>query len=180
MTAGDINLLKAKTTLSAQQIAILDNLRQIGIILIAIALLGGVVTGSLYWFVSTQLTAAEAKKSQLLRNIASEAQKEALYVSLKNRLPIVQKAFDDYEPWGDIVGLIPTIATPPALKSVAVDDKNMTQMTVEENSIEETAVVINQVIALVRSRKIYNPQLVGLQITDDGSVQMTLSFLPLF
>ncbi len=180
MAAGDINLLKTKSTLSQEQVAILDHLKTVGYVLITLAIFGGMATGSVYFLLANQLSSAENRKSELLRQVTTHASKEALYVSLKDRLPIVQKVLDNKENWAGILEIIPSIAFTPSLKSVIIGENNITQLTIQTDTIEDTATVVNQVISLVGDRRIYNPQLVGLQITEHGSVQMTLSFLPLF
>lgn len=178
MAAGDINLLKSRSSLSPQLQAIQEQIRWLGFGSIIFVIVACIVVGVTYVILLQQRQALDARRQQVLSAIANESLKEGLYFSLKQRLPVADKALATQRPWGPLFEAITTIAVPPQLSSVTVDDQNVVVLTIRATSIDETANAVNAVVGLVQERKVRNPQLVGLQLMKDGAVQLSLSFIP--
>lgn len=178
MAAGDINLLKSRSSLSPQILAIQEQLRWVGagsILLVIILALGIGVT---YLIFLQQRQALETRRKQVLSAIANESVKEGLYFSVRQRLPVVEKALGMQQPWGSLLDDINTIARPPDLSSVVVDEQNIVVLSIKATSVEQTADMVNAVVRLVQERRIKNPQLLGLQLSKEGNVQINLSYIP--
>lgn len=178
MASQDINLLKTKTSLSPQVVAVQGQLKMGSYVAIAIVIVIGVLVGVSYSLLNFQLGRIENQKKTLIAQLNTLSRKEGLYVSLKQRLPIVEKALGGQRLWGSVLQTLNSVAVPPELTSVAIDDKNVMVLTLQTNSIETTASMVNAVITLARDRKIRSPQLVALQLLEDGAVQLSISFLP--
>lgn len=178
MAAGDINLLKSRSSLSPQLLAIQEQVRWVGLGSLALVILVAVGLGATYMIFLQQRQALETRRKQVLSAIANESVKEGLYFSIRQRLPVVEKAFGVQKPWGTILDDVYTIARPPDLASVVVDDQNVVVLSVKTTSVEQTAVVVNAVVRLVQEKRIKSPQLLGLQLTKDGTVQVNLSYIP--
>ncbi len=180
MGAKDINLLQSKTTLSEEQEMFLSQLRAISYGVMSVALVLGISVGMASLLLSQQLSSVEATKTQVLRSISQQARKEVLYASLKNRLPMIQKALESQKSWKPVLNEIFALASPPVLASVQATENGVLDFQIKAGTLEETAGIVAGVIRLYEEGKVKNPQLAGLQIADDGTVMVRLSVLPVF
>lgn len=158
--------------------AIQGQLRMASFVVISLVIIAGILVGVSYSFLNLQLTRTENEKKTLISQLNQLSRKEGLYVSLKQRIPIVEKALASQRAWGSVLKTISEVALPPILTSVAIDDKNVMILTLQADSVETTASMVNAVIRLAGEKKIRSPQLVALQLLQDGEVQLSISFLP--
>lgn len=179
-SSSDINLLQSKTVLPPQLAAIEGRLRQASYMSLAILLVAGVLVGVTYLFFQNQKRVLEETRTQLIRKINAQSQKEGFLVAVRERLGVVDKVLAYQLPWAQIMDTIKTIALPPKLNAISVEEQNKVTLSVKADSIEETLNMVNAIVAGVEQKKLRNPQLVSFQLEKDGSVQLMFSFVPLF
>lgn len=177
-TAGDINLLRTKTRLSPEALVLADRLRVVSWVSIGITLVVGIVTGLLFLEFQRERDAVAVEKKQALSVIAANARKETLYNSLKDKIPQVTKALNSEKPWGQILDTVSTVALPPKLLSVSVDDRQVVLLSLKTTSFDDAAAWIASVIDLAGRKSIRSPQLVSLQLSKEGNILLSLSFIP--
>ncbi len=177
-TVGDINLLQTKTSLPPELGILAERLKTASFVLISIVLAAGVFIGGSFLFLSNERQALAATKQQLLAAIVRDARKEGLFIFLKERIPIVEKALNSERQWDQIMQTVSSIALPPKLLSISADDHGVIQLNLKADSIEEVMAWTGTVIDLISQKSIRSAQLVSLQLTRDGSVLVSLSFIP--
>ncbi len=175
---GDINLLKTKTSLTPELITLMEKLRVGSFVAIGVVLVVGFLIAMSPLFLTGERNSLLEAKKQLVAAIAADARKEGLFLSVKDRIPVVDRAIQSEKPWGQILDMVGSIILPPKLLSLAVDDHYVVFLNVKAGSVEEIAGWINSIIDLVSQKRIRSPQLVSLQLTKEGSMLVSFSFIP--
>ncbi len=175
---GDINLVKTKTSLTPELVAFMGQLRLASFVGIGGVLVVGFLIGVSFLFLTNERNSLAETKKQLLVAIAADAKKEGLFISLKDRVPVVDRAIQNEKPWGQILDMVGNVILPPKLVSLAVDDHQVVSLSVKAGSVEEVAGWINSIIDLVAKKRVRSSQLVSLQLTKEGSMLVSFSFIP--
>ncbi len=175
---GDINLIRTKTRLSPELLALADRLRVIGWVALVSVIVVGMLTGLVFLELQRERQMVSAEKERLLATIAKSARKESLFVSLKDRIPLVTRALNTQKPWGQILDMVSTIAVPPDVYSISVDDHQMVLVNLKTTSFAEVSRWISRVTDLVGAARIRSPQLVSFQLLKGETILLTVSFIP--
>jgi hypothetical protein len=179
-SANTINLLSSKAGLSPQIELIQRSIKRISSISVVVFLLAAVSVGGLYYYYTTQQRTLEAERDSLRNQIRAASINEGLLISIKDRTRIVERAMTSQRPWGDMLDLLGTIATPPALSSISVEEDNKIKITIQSASINEIAQPVEQLIAYAKEGKIRNPELTSVQFEKDGLVSVSIAFVAVF
>src|SRR5512135_3733480 len=121
---NSINLIRTKTSVSPQIEAIEASLRRTGLIGLIAFVCVGFVIGVVYFIFVQEKNALETTKASLVQRVSASAQKEAIYLAIKDRVKIVGKAIDNQKPWYKLLDRINGFILPPELVDVAVDEQN--------------------------------------------------------
>lgn len=175
---GDINLLRTKTRMSPEMLALAEKLRVISWIALVGTIVVGLATGLIFLEFQREREQVASEKQQLLTTIAASAKKESLFVSLKDRIPLVSRAMNSQKQWGQILDTVAGIASPPQLYSVSVDDRQTVLLNMKTTSFDEVAGWIARITDLVGAKRIRSPQLVSFQFAKEGTLLVSLSFIP--
>lgn len=173
--ATDINLLKL-SPLPESLMRVEARLRSLSIatafVLIGLGVLAGV--GKLIF--SSQVQRLQDEKSVLVSSIASQGQKEAVFVAVQSRTAVVEKVLAQTASWAQVIDMIRGIAVNGTLNTVQVDEKRVT-LSADMPSLESTIAMVREVRALVHEGRVTQPVLESLQLNEDGSVAVRTSFL---
>ncbi len=164
--------------MSPEVLALAEKLRVIGWIAMVGTLVVGIITGLIFLEFQRERELVARDKQLLLTTISSMAKKESLFVSLKDRIPLVSRAINSEKPWGQILDTVAGISSPPSLYSVSVDDHQVVLLNMKSTSFDEVAGWIARVIDLTGAKRIRSPQLVSLQFAKEGTILVSLSFIP--
>lgn len=175
---GDINLLQTKTRLAPELLALVEKLRTAGWIMLSGTLVVGVATGLLFFLLGGERQRVAEDKRQLLAAMTSDAKKESVFVSVKERIPLVERALSSEKAWGQIFDTVGSIAQPPKLYSLSVDDKQLVALNLKTNSLDEVGGWITSILDLFAQKRLRSPQLMGLQLARDGNIVVTIAFIP--
>lgn len=175
---GHINLLRAKTGHSAEFDVIAVNLRRVGVLTTLLVIVLGILLGSGYTVLRMQLLSLAEQKKQLITELTGKARKETLLLVLKNQIGLTKKVLETQKPWGAVAESVFRIASPPALSSFILDEKQEMTMQIQAGSIEEAADIIGRTMKEFSQNHINNPMLQQLSFSGKGKVEMTLSFIP--
>jgi hypothetical protein len=175
-----INLIATKTGLSPQVELIEKSLQRASFIAIIVFLAAGAAVGGFYALYSAQMSSLETERTQLRSQINAAKNNEGLLVSIKDRTRIVEKAMSSQKPWGKMLDLLGTVAVPPTLATVSVDDENLIDITIQGATIDEIVSPINVLIAYAQEGKIKNPKLTSIQFGKSGQVNISLTFSAVF
>ena len=124
----------------------------------------------------SQLTSLEATRTELRSQINTAKNKEGLLTSIKDRTRIVERAMASQRPWAETLDLLGTVAVPPALSSVSVDEQNKIEITIQASSIDEMRAPVATLISYANEGKIRNPILQSVQFDKNGLVSIAVSF----
>lgn len=175
---GDINLLQTKTRLPSELLAFGEKLRIASWAILSGTLVVGVATGLLFFLLGGERQRVAEDKRQLLAAISSDAKKESVFISLKERIPLVERALSSEKAWGQILDTVGSIAQPPKLYSLSIDDKQLVQLNLKTNSLDEVGGWITSVLDLFATKRLRSPQLMGLQLARDGNILVSIAFIP--
>jgi len=157
-----------------------DGLRVASLWFLGGLFIAGLATGAAFFYLRAQTEALEAQKLRVVREINTQSRKEGLLLSLKDRIGIANKALDAAKPWGKVFTVLGDIAYEDAFNSVSVDETGRVSTALELASVDETVDVITNIIALAGERALRTPQMISFALRDDGRVQLTVSFFPVF
>lgn len=179
-TQHTINLIRTKTIVSPEVEAIESSLKKASMITLAVFICISVVVGSTYLLFYYKLNNEETQKKNLITRINSLKNKEAYLLAIKDRTKTVEKAMSNQKPWVQMLDLVNTFATPPALTSISVDEQDKIALTVKTKSLEDILHIAESIITNVNSKRIKNPQLVSFQVLKEGDFEISISFYALF
>lgn len=180
MKSSDINLLKAKTMLSPQLLAIEGQLRTASLAAVVLLVLTGMFFGVGYTILRRQRAALVSQKQSLMTTIDGELRKEGFYASLKDRLAIISNILQGQRSWLGVLDLIDRITASGARTSFTVNENDEVSLTVTNETLEDTFGVVERVLGEVSEKKIASPILESVQYQKDGTVRVSLTFVPIF
>ena len=171
-----INLLHTRS--ASPEVALWANrLRMAGYIAIGGLLMLGLLLGGAYVFLRRETEALAQRKTALVSQISQERAKEGLLLSLKQRVGVAAKIQETQRSLGAVLDTINRIADANQLLGVTSDEKQQIRIIVKTGSVEEAAGVIANVLRMATAKRVINPQLIGLDVSSDGSVRITIAFV---
>lgn len=175
-----INLLKAKTMLTPQWVAIEGQLRTASVVLLIALFLSGLFFGVGYGILRRQFTILTDRKQTLMTAIAGQLQKEGLFASLKDRITIAGRILETQRSWLGVLDLIDRITASQTRTSFTVGENDEVTLSITNKTLEDTFRVVERVLTEVADKTIANPILESVQYQKDGVVKVTLTFKPIF
>ncbi len=139
-----------------------------------------VILAVIYILLYFQNQNLQQEKAQLLDRINAQKTKEGLILAIKDRTKIVEKARANQKPWTEVLDLVTTLASPPALSSITVDEQNKVVISVQAGSLDEVNSMVNAIILQDKEKRLRSPQLVSLQFGKKGEIDLAFSFYALF
>lgn len=140
----------------------------------------GLIVGSAFLYLRAQTERIQAQRLTIAKEINTQSAKEGLLLSLKDRVGIANKALDAAKPWGEVFSVLSDIAYEEAFSTVSIDETGRVSTGLELASIDETVDVVTNIMALAGERALRTPQMLSFALRDDGHVQLTVSFYPIF
>lgn len=180
MSNSDINLIR-KDVSSSRKLSVLEEKLRLA----AIWLLGGVFIiglgiGAVYLYINLRVRSLEARKVSLAQQINLQTAKEGILLSLKERTAVAGRALEAAKPWGKMFTVLQEIAAEEQYNSLTVDDTGRVTTTLFLGSIDESVSVVLNLVRLVDERMLRTPQLLSFSFKEDTTVQMSISFYPVF
>lgn len=175
--SSDINLLKAKTLLTPQMLAVGEQLRKTSIIFLVLLFLVGMFFGVGHLILRQKYEELFQKRQAAILEIAGEIRKEGLIMSIKDRLALVKKVLDVEELWPGVFELTARVMGNKKT-SFSINNTREIGLTIKTNSLEEAFIVVGQVLTEANNKLLTNPVLGAVQYQKDGSIQLSLTFTP--
>ncbi len=176
----NINLIRTRSDSSPEIEAIDASVRKASITALIIFVCIAVITGSVYLLYFYKESSEDARKAELITRVNSLKNKEAYLMAIKDRTKTVEKVMGNQKPWVQMLDLVSTFATPPALTSITVDEQDKIGLTLRASTLEEVLSIVRTIQGYVEANKIKNPQLVSFQISKNETYELTLSFFAIF
>lgn len=176
----DINLLKAKTMLTPQWVAIEGQLRTASVVLLLVLFLSGLFFGVGYFIMRRQRDIALSQKQTLMTAIGGQLRKEGLFASLQDRVAIAGRILDTQRSWLGVLDLIERITASQTRTSFSVGENDEVTLSITNNTLEDTLRVVERVLMEAADKTIANPILESVQYQKDGIVKVSLTFTPIF
>lgn len=180
MKSSDINLLKAKTLLTPQMLAIEEQLRRASLIFLLFLLGTGIFFSVGYLILRRSHEGLVADKQAVMTAISAQTRKEGLSLSIKDRLTIAGKIIEQEKSWIAVLDLIERIVGSGKHTSFTVNDKEEVSLSINTASLEEAFVVVDHVLTESKTKALAHPILDTVQYQKDGSVRLSLTFVPIF
>lgn len=178
--SSDINLLKAKTMLTPQLLAAEQQLRTISLIFLILLLFTGIFFGVGYVILRQKYQQVSEQKQTVMAAISGELRKEGLYLSIKERLALASGILEAQRSWLGVLDLIGRVIGQQSRMSFTVDQQDAVGLNVTNSTLEETFVFMDRVLSEVAAKNMANPILESVKYNMDGSVQVQLTFTPIF
>ncbi len=140
----------------------------------------GLIIGGLFLFLRNRTQQAEQTKVRIVREINTHSAKEGLLLSLKDRISIAGKALDAAKPWGKMFAILEQISNTGTFSSISIDETGRVNTALELVSIDDAVSVIGNLMVLSSEKALRTPQMLSFALKDDGIVQLTISFFPIF
>lgn len=180
MSNSEINLIK-KDVSSIRKLSFLEEkLRLATWWFLGTLLVVGITIGAGYLFINSQMRVFEAKKIELTKQINLQTLKEGILLSLKERTTIAGKALTAAKPWGKLFTLLSLIANEGNYNALSVEESGRVTTSITLVSIDDAVSVVSNVMLLVGEKKLRSPQLLSFSFKEDATVQISLSFHPVF
>lgn len=180
MKSSDINLLKAKTMLTPQLVAMEGQLRTASLVILFILLLTGIFFGVGYVILRRQHVVVSAQKQSLITAIGANLHKEGFYISLKDRIAIVGRIVENQRSWLGVLDLIDRMTASVSRTSFTVNENDEVSLSITNDTLEDTFGVVDRMLAEVAAKTMANPILESVQYQKDGTVRVSLTFTPIF
>jgi hypothetical protein len=175
-----INLLRSQSVLSSTELVLLEKIKFFSVVMLIALLVSGIFVSGAFAAAQLRLNALDSERTSLIRRISLQARKEALLLSLKDRVSSLEKTLNSQYPWQDILNAVSQIAQPPQLQTLAIDQKNVLSLGLSLQSLEELQGITQTVEQLANQKKIREPVLDSLQSSVDGSMKLNIRFIPNF
>ncbi|MEK7129826.1 MAG: hypothetical protein AAB803_02290 [Patescibacteria group bacterium] len=172
-----INLLQTKTGNTAQLLAWEQKLKSASTVAVVALFSIGLVTAGSYAVLRWERKTLEETKARLMQDISRQRTKEGLQLLVKQRTGTVANVLALQRPIAPILDTVAAVSAPQEVQTVTYDEKGQVRLTVKAATIEAAAKVVADMLRLVQEKRIVNPQLVGLSLGKDRSIQMTVAFV---
>jgi hypothetical protein len=180
MSNSDINLIRKDVSSSRKFSVLEEKLRLVSVWFLGGVFVIGIAIGTAYLYISLRVRSLEATKVTLAQQINLQSAKEGILLSLKERTSVAGRALEVAKPWGKMFTVLQEIASEAQYNSLTVDDTGKVTTTLFLGSIDESVSVVLNLVRLVNERMLRTPQLLSFSYKEDATVQMTISFFPVF
>ncbi len=160
--------------------AIEGQLRTVSVVLLVTLLLTGLFFGVGYVILRRQYTIVLTQKQTLMTAIGGQLRKEGLYMSLKDRIAITGRVIDGQRSWLGVLDLIDRVTASGKRTSFSVTENDPVSLTMTSGTLEDTFRVVERILAEVSNKTIANPILESVQYQKDGTVNLSVTFAPIF
>lgn len=178
--SSDINLIKAKTVLTPQLMAIEGQLLTASLVVLLLLFSTSMFFGVGYVILKRQLTMVSARKQSFMTAIGQQLRKEGMYISLKDRLAIVSRIIEQQRSWLGVLDLVDRVTASGFGTSFTVNENDEVSLEIMSDTLEDAFGVVDRVFTEVASKTIANPILQSVQYNKEGSVRLSLTFTPIF
>ncbi|KKU82993.1 hypothetical protein A2973_03090 [Candidatus Gottesmanbacteria bacterium RIFCSPLOWO2_01_FULL_49_10] len=176
--ATDINLLKAKTALSPTLVVLERHLHIASYVVLVGALSASLFLGVGYVILRSKLGLLISNKQKYVSLIANQSRKEVLLVLIKDRLSVLDKIIASQKNWVVAFDLIARVLGGQPLNSFSVNDEQQVSMSITVFSIEEAISLVDRIALEMHEKKLIRPTLESLRYGTDGSVDLSIVFIP--
>lgn len=176
ISPNTINLIATKTGLSPRLELIENSLQRASTVGVVMFLGAGLLVGALYFYYFSSLSALEKTQTQLRSQINAAKANEGLLTSIKDRTRTVELAMNSQRQWAQTLDLLGTVAVPPALSAVSVDEENKIEITVQARVIDDLLAPVSTLMAYANEGRLRNTELRSVQFDKNGLVTMTVTF----
>ncbi len=180
MSDTQINLIQRDVTAMGKLSSLEDVLRKIALWYLGGLCITGIIVSGLIFSLRARIQNAQAQKIDLVREINTQSVKESILVALKDRISIAGKALDAAKPWGNLFTVLNTIAPSEAFTSLSIDETGRVSTSLELASVDDAVGVITNIMTLSSDRSLKTPQMLGFTFREDGKIQLSVSFFPIF
>ncbi len=180
MSNSPINLIKKDVSSFRKLSVIEDKLRLATWWFLGVLFVIGLGIGISFFLISARMRDLESRKVELTKQINLQNVKEGILLSLKERTSIAGKALDAAKPWGKLFTLLVAIADETNYNSLSIEESGRVTTVLNLVNIDDAVLVISNTMSLVQEKSLRSPQLVSFTFKDDGTVQVSLSFVPVF
>lgn len=175
---GIINLISTATGRSPELIRLESIIRKAGIASLIFVIVTGLLIGGTFFFFTVYQASLLSQKNSLIDSINQSALKEALLVSVQQRVSTVKKATADIKSFTPFYTIISQLTPPQNILTITLDDNNRAVLQTHVGTIDDAVKLTDTLLSVVKDGKASKPQLVGFNIQQDGSFDVTLAFVP--
>ncbi|MBI5619741.1 hypothetical protein HY950_02150 [Candidatus Gottesmanbacteria bacterium] len=172
-----INLLQTKTGNTAQFLMWEQKLRSVSIGAVLALFSIGLVAAASYGVLRWERSTLEETRARLIQDISRQRTKEGLLLLTKQRAGIVSNILASQRDASLILDTVATIAVPEQVQTITLDEKGQVRLAIKAESIGAAAAIVAGIIGQAQEKRIVNPQLVGLSLGKDRTIQMTIAFV---
>lgn len=180
MPDTQINLIPKKVGGLRQISQLEEPLRRAALWFLGILFIAGLVIGITYTVTQNRIQQLEETRTRVIADINAQSVKEGILLTLKERAGIAAKALEAAKPWGKLFSVLGSLTGEGAFNSVSVDENGRVSTVIELNSIDETVTLITNIMNIARDRQLRTPQMLSFAFHEDGRIQISLSFYPVF
>lgn len=175
-----INLIQTKAKGSARLAAIEQSLHKSAVISLIIFVSLGVIAGGIFAYYTFRKQSLEPRKKLYVTQINAAKNKEGLLLSIKDRTKIVSNVLFVQRPWASVLDIVSSVVSLNSLSNLSADEQNKFSVSFSAQSLDEVLIPIKQLITFGESGTIKNPELVSVQFSKDGTVDITIAFVAAF
>lgn len=152
---------------------------QIGSYLITATILAvGIVVGITFFVARLRLDALTAEENKVTRKLSLNTQKEVLLLTLKDRLPMVEKTVAAQYSWKQLLESLGHIVSLSQLKAVSLDSSNVLRISVTAHTFEELEDMTKRILELVAQKKLRKPLIESLAVGTDNVLEVAFQVTP--
>lgn len=178
--ASEINLIKTKTMISPQLMAMEEQVRSASVLMLVGIFSASLFFGVGYVMIARRYAALSLQKQALMSAVEEDRSTEGLYVSLRERIGIISRVLEKQRSWSEVLDLIDRVTGSGAMTSFTVDEKNEVHLSLTSQTLEDALGMVDRLRSEVVRRKIANPILESVQYRKDGTVRLAVTFAPIF
>ncbi len=174
---ANINLLKNRTGISPELAALEAWLLPVSFVFVGAVFVAGVALLSVHLFLQQEQARLEQEKSELVQQVTAQRTKEGLLISVKHSAARIEKVQQVQQSMGGILDVADAIALNNQLLSIVVDEQQQILVVMKTVTVEDAAGILVSLMDMTEMKRVVNPKLVNLEVAEDGSVYMTVSFV---
>jgi hypothetical protein len=129
--------------------------------------------------ISGTLSVLESSKTSLTNDLNRQKNKESMFLVMKSRIGIVDKALESGKPMAKMLVKALEIGQPPKLGSVNQDDQDRINLILNIGSVEEAVSMVATLVNQYNQKLNKNPQIDSFSISKTG-INLILSFMPIW
>lgn len=138
----------------------------------------GAIVGGLFGYLTIQRDALTGDKKDLSATIAQESTKEGLLLAVKERAAVVKKVAGSQKQISPLFVLVGQLSPPGPIQTISYDDNGTALVITSLSSIGDAATLVNSLLTLVESHRAEKPKLVSLSLSKQGTIELSVSFVP--